>query len=54
MENRLSVGVRHVSPPGEVGGGRSALMHYISPILVGVIVKALEGREERQATGPVT
>ena len=31
-------------------GGRSALRHYIPPppSLVGVVVKALDGREERQ------
>ena len=38
-----------MSWPNEEGmGGYSGLFYYKSPSLVGVVVKALKGREERQ------
>ena len=40
--------MRDVSAKREGGGGRSAPFHYKSPRKEGVVVKALEGREERQ------
>ena len=43
----LPIEAGNVSPPGEGGGGYRPPF-YKSPIYVGVVVKALEGREERQ------
>ena len=37
-----------VSPQGGGEGATSDLLYYKSPRMVGVVVKALEGREERQ------
>ena len=48
MITGFPVGVGNISPPGEGGGGNSDLLSYKSPRKEGVVVKALEGREERQ------